>query len=220
MSARQKCSATDWPLPLLESAAALTQHQVQQLWIGDNSAAMPFQPQVPDAVWVAKDNGATARLLTDGVVSFVEGDRLSNVEPEHLPWDTPGSIDSVTVPCGAGDAGFGLQFSGARDVDHALKSRAGIYISGVDPGTPAAAMAEQLVGKQVVSASGIDMKKGTLNGMVQVLQSLYDQAEGSPDGIVLLLTPAQADPAWAWGTVERTGERGLIPLDSIGELRR
>lgn len=169
------------------------------------------------AKWVANDDGGVARLLTDGMVSFVAGDQFLDVEPEHLPWDTPGAIANVLVPCGADNAGFGLLFGGAKDISHAVKYKAGVFIAGVEEGTPAAAMADQLVGMQVLSAGGYDMMKGTLGGMVRALQDVYDRADGSPADMALQLTPAQLNPAWAWGTVERTGERGLVPLNSISQ---
>ena len=172
------------------------------------------------AVWTANDDGGNTRLFTDDIATFAAGDEIVDVELEYLPWDSPGRIRSVMVPCGVADAGFGLLFGGAKDIHHAMQSKAGVFIAGVEPKVPAAAMANDLVGMQILNANGQDMTKGTLSGMIRVLQTLYDSADGSPSEIEFLLTPAQANPGWCLGTVKRTGERGFIPLGSISQVAR
>jgi C-terminal processing protease CtpA/Prc len=155
-------------------------------------------------------------MWTDNMVAFVPGDQIDAVEVEHLPWDGLGKVEMVGVPSVAGDAGFGLQFGGAKDPTDAQSNRRGIFISGVVSGTPAASLTSKLVGKQVVAVAGKDMVNGTLVDLIRALQEVYDRTEGDPSQLQLQVTNAAGPtPAWATGTVTRTGNRGLIPLTSI-----
>ena len=105
----------------------------------------------------------------------------------YMPYYGTTPVEEIVIP--AGHSGFGLEFGGAKDEEHAADTRPGIFIAEVLPDYPASELAPRLVGKQVVMANGHDMTEGTLIGMMHVLS---DVAGGELDHMVLRVTTNKA----------------------------
>ena len=112
----------------------------------------------------------------------------------YMPYYGTTPVEEIVVPGGSG--GFGLEFGGAKDEEHAGDTRPGIFIAEVLADYPASELAPRLSGKQVVMVNGHDTTEGTLIGLMHVLS---DVTGGEMEQMVLRVTTNKALAAHAAG---------------------
>ena len=83
-------------------------------------------------------------------------------------------IYNVKVELMAGPLGFGLRFGGAIDASSTQQGH-GIFVSGVNPKSPAAAHSAVRVGLQILELNGVDLRTGTFKELTAVLRGATEK---------------------------------------------
>ena len=83
-------------------------------------------------------------------------------------------IYNVKVELMAGPLGFGLRFGGAIDASYAQQGH-GIFVSGVNPESPAESHSDVKVGLQILELNGVDLRTGTFKELAAVLRGATEK---------------------------------------------